>query len=585
MLSWLGVMVISKLYHKDWTDSKNQLILGAVAAGVLVAIGGAVYLLRSGGTAPSEKPKDEEKQPAVDVPVVKEEIIKVPNLTPFESANKKKTEGTNYFKKSEYEKAINCYLEAVELFPLQNNVEKSHCYQNIAAASEKLDKYEDVVKYCSHALKLNQKYIKAIHRRAISYEKLKNYERSIKDWTAVCLIEGPQKAMASGYMATSDRVLKIYGEQKAKEIMSTREPRLPSNTVINSALDNIHMRDFHSDAKSESLDSEGDRIYLEVLENLEGKEYKLVNDNLDRAISANPIKFLNHIRVLKGIFSWLMVDYSTAISNFNAVINDPKSYMRLKIQAFIHRGEVVQAKGDKNRALADYSTAVQLDEDHPDPYLHRAQFYLSIESLELAIKDLNTCIKLDENFPAPWTQLVYGQYQMARTLTPSLLDQVFRNLGQMQEKFPTVADVYALYGQVLQDQRQFSAADEKFQEAQKLAPENVTYKAHQATLKMMAENNFDGALALLKEAIEEDPKCDFVLENLGMIYIQKQQYQEALGCFKQALELVKTEAEAAHLSALYIGIQCQWEVCEEYNVKPVSLADVQDFSQMMIPQN
>merc|ERR1719282_953389 len=140
--------------------------------------------------------------------------------------------------------------------------------------------------------------------------------------------------------------------------------------------------------------------------------------------------------------------------------------------------------------------------------------------------------------------------------------------------------MFALYGQILQDQREFVKAEEKFIKAQELAPHNVTYKAHQATLKMMAENNFDSALVLLNEAIEEDPKCDFVLENLGMIYIQKQQYKEALGCFEKALELVKTEAEAAHVSALYIGLKCQWEVCEEYGVKPVSLSDLQGFGDM-----
>ena len=41
---------------------------------------------------------------------------------------------------------------------------------------------------------------------------------------------------------------------------------------------------------------------------------------------------------------------------------------------------------------------------------------------------------------------------------------------------PSVADVFALYGQVLQDQKQFVEAEEKFLTAQKLAPDNVTFK-------------------------------------------------------------------------------------------------------------
>ena len=32
-----------------------------------------------------------------------------------------------------------------------------------------------------------------------------------------------------------------------------------------------------------------------------------------------------------------------------------------------------QAKSEQGRALVDYNTAIQLDEDHPDSYLHRGQ--------------------------------------------------------------------------------------------------------------------------------------------------------------------------------------------------------------------
>ena len=38
---------------------------------------------------------------------------------------------------------------------------------------------------------------------------------------------------------------------------------------------------------------------------------------------------------------------------------------------------------------------------------------------------------------------------------------------------------------------------------------------------MMAEGSLDQALELLKEATVQDPKCDFALETLGTIYIQK----------------------------------------------------------------
>lgn len=575
---------LEKLSKIDLSDDKTKAIVCAATVGTVLAVGGAVYYYNKEDKEDAEEPDEPEekdlKEEEEEIPSVESAVVAPVESDPVALGNKKKSEGNQAFKTGDYAVARMCYEQAIDLYPEDKGVEKAACYQNIAAVFDKANKVEEVIKNCTRALQLNQKYIKALQRRAGAYEKTEKYAESIKDLTAICLILGIEKAYKEGYTDTTDRVLKLYGKQAAKILFLEREPSLPSHTVVSSALDNLHLRDFEIGDEPDL--GEGDQLYVEVLKHIRTKAYENVYDTILQALKLGAAKYRTQLRCLQGIFSWLMTDYKKALECFDEVIADKESYVRIKIQAYLHRGEVYQARSEQGRALVDYNTAIQLDEDHPDAYLHRGQFYLSIERFEEAIQDLEICIKLDENFCAPWQQLVYGQYQYAaKSQSPHMLEQVFSKIEKMTTLFPKVPDVYALYGQVLQDQKQFAAAEMKYREAMKLSPHNVTYKVHLAILKMMAEGSLDQALVLLQEATIQDPKCDFALETLGTIYIQKENYADALDCFKRALEFVKTEPEAAHAYSMYIGVKCQKEVCEEYNVRPVSVKDVQGYSEMM----
>ena len=56
------------------------------------------------------------------------------------------------------------------------------------------------------ALQLNQKYIKALQRRAGAYEKTEKYAESIKDLTAICLV----LVTARGLGTSWQEVYRVY---------------------------------------------------------------------------------------------------------------------------------------------------------------------------------------------------------------------------------------------------------------------------------------------------------------------------------------------------------------------------------------
>lgn len=99
--------------------------------------------------------------------------------SPLTQANNLKVQGNEAFKTGDYNGAINCYTEAINACPKDQSTDLAVFYQNRAAAHEKLGNWAEVVNDCSAALQMNNKYVKAILRRAKAYEQLEDLESAL----------------------------------------------------------------------------------------------------------------------------------------------------------------------------------------------------------------------------------------------------------------------------------------------------------------------------------------------------------------------------------------------------------------------
>ena len=77
-----------------------------------------------------------------------------------------KSKGNKLFKDSKYNEAIDCYTKAINDCPEDKSEELSTFYQNRAASYEMLRKYKQVIEDCDKAIQLNNRYVKALVRRA-----------------------------------------------------------------------------------------------------------------------------------------------------------------------------------------------------------------------------------------------------------------------------------------------------------------------------------------------------------------------------------------------------------------------------------
>jgi len=93
----------------------------------------------------------------------------------------KKEEGNVAFKSGKLEDAYTLYSEALQIDPL-NKYTNAKLFFNRATVAAKLKKLKESIQDCTSALELDDKYFKAVLRRAKSYMDLEMYDEAVRDY-------------------------------------------------------------------------------------------------------------------------------------------------------------------------------------------------------------------------------------------------------------------------------------------------------------------------------------------------------------------------------------------------------------------
>ncbi|XP_068127884.1 small glutamine-rich tetratricopeptide repeat-containing protein beta [Hyperolius riggenbachi] len=95
----------------------------------------------------------------------------------IEKAEQLKDEGNNYMKEQNYEAAVDCYSQAVEL-----DANNAVYYCNRAAAHSQLGHHEDAITDCEKAISIDAKYSKAYGRMGRALAALNRYKEAITSY-------------------------------------------------------------------------------------------------------------------------------------------------------------------------------------------------------------------------------------------------------------------------------------------------------------------------------------------------------------------------------------------------------------------
>ncbi|KAG9312498.1 hypothetical protein JVU11DRAFT_6888 [Chiua virens] len=535
---------------QEFVSENRRTILVATAAAVAV---GAVYYAttsrpssgkgRSKDRKPKKKPVNgpdgpiiEEIKPKVEevnenVPLSAEQIAAMPFEERVKQAASLKSRGNSLYQARKFEQAIDLYTQAIQVSPRPEPVfysNRAACYMYMSPPQ-----HERVVADCDEALRLDSNYVKALNRRATALESLNRFEEALRDFTAATILEKFQNETAAQAV---ERVLKKLATEKARSIVATREPRLPSQTFISAYFAAFRKRPLPTLPETPS---QGDQTLLLAFEALEAADYphtlSFVNEALEQGISwdIGRAEAFN----LRGTFRFLTADVRGAKADLQESLALNPSFT----QSLVKLASVYMEEGDNAQAMKCFEDAINLKEDDPDVYYHRGQVFFITNDFSSAATNYTKSSTLDPTFVFSHIQLAVAQYKLGN------LANSMTTFRRTMTSFPTRGEVCNYYGELLLDQQRFQDAVEKFDRAIQLekanSPPNPLPLVNKALAIFQWRQDLPAAEALCRDALVLDPSCEPAVATLAQLALQKSEIEVAITWFEKQVEMARGEAE------------------------------------------
>lgn len=372
-----------------------------------------------------------------------------------EYAGKLKQAGNKAYGDKAYNKAIDLYSKAILCKP------DPVFYSNRAACHSAMSEWDKVVEDTTAAINMDPEYVKAINRRATAYEHQKKYSEALMDFTASCIIDNFKSDSTAQAV---ERLLKVFAEHRAKEMMASRPPKLPSPIFVGN-----YLHSFREKPRPAELDDSVELVLetgkgqlqlgLQGLEKKTADGYEEGRQAFEKALELGDLGEQEALAYnLRGTMRTLLGNHAEATEDFDKSIElDPSM-----VQSYIKRASISLELGEPDKADAEFARALEQNNDDPDVYYHRAQANFIKGDLSEAQKDYQKSIDLDKDFIFSHIQLGVTQYKMG-SIASSMA--TFR---RCIKNFPKVPDVYNYYGELLLDQGNFAEAVEKFDTAMEM---------------------------------------------------------------------------------------------------------------------
>jgi tetratricopeptide (TPR) repeat protein len=209
--------------------------------------------------------------------------------------------------------------------------------------------------------------------------------------------------------------------------------------------------------------------------------------------------------------------------------------------AWNHRGWAYAGLKQWDKALADYSKAIELDPKYAAAWKTRGWTYNELHQYDKAIADLNKAIEVDPKYAAAWNNRGNAYFGLKQN------DKAVADYTKAIELDPKDAVVWSNRGNTYRVLKQNDKAVADYTKAIELDPKNA-----------MAWNNrghayngikqYDKAIADFSKAIELDLKLAWY--NRGATYAGLKQWDKAIADYSKAIELNPKNAYLWHVRAL-----------------------------------
>jgi len=128
-------------------------------------------------------------------------------------------------------------------------------------------------------------------------------------------------------------------------------------------------------------------------------DYKSSSKIIEEGIKNNPDYAPYYLT--RGKINIFKEKFEDAIEDFDRALdlNKTTSDKELENNAYVNRGAAYQKLFENDKALADYSKAIELNPENPNVYMYRGFLYYQNADYTTSINDFNTVIEIDEQNP------------------------------------------------------------------------------------------------------------------------------------------------------------------------------------------
>lgn len=201
-------------------------------------------------------------------------------------------------------------------------------------------------------------------------------------------------------------------------------------------------------------------------------------------------------------------------------------------QKFNEWGQAKAEDGYNEKAIEDYTKAIDLNPNDTLPYINRGLAYHRLGKLDNAIKDYDTAIAIDPKLAKAYSNrshVYYDKKDLTRALDDANRAAVFD---------PTLAEAYINLGNAQFANRDASSAIDNYTRAISLNPGRILLAgAHTNRANVIAQNDLNAAFKDYNRAIAVNPEFAEAFYNRGLGYEKLGNRQAAIQDYEKAAGL------------------------------------------------
>ena len=266
--------------------------------------------------------------------------------------------------------------------------------------------------------------------------------------------------------------------------------------------------------------------------------------NLQKAILVAPRDARPYASL--GDFYTAQKKFPEALKQFEiALQKNPRSTEGLSGEVRLLLDQKLPAK-----ALARVQSQIALAPDVATFYLLLGQLQSSQKDLNGAEQSLRTAISIDPNNLDAILQI--GQLQQQK----GSLDEAKASFELLLQRNPLDPRPYALLGKLAESQHDWQHAEQQYQKALDLQPENANAANNLANLLLQHGGNLDMALTYAQTARRFMPTSPDTADTLASVYLKRGNYELAQGLLEDAVQKAPdNQSYRYHLGLAYQGMK------------------------------